>query len=111
MATWTKLKDLQKSRSNLVLTVHTVVSRFNQHRFREIYNDLQFLEPDSYITEVAEERVELDTVGWGITPDPDAYAPIADSSASRPGVAGQGDRQVHPGVPRTLLPACPPRAL
>ena len=61
-----------------MLTVHTVVSRFNQHRFREIYNDLQFLEPDSYITEVAEERVELDTVGWGITPDPDAYAPIAD---------------------------------
>ena len=78
MATWTKLKELQKSRPNLVLTVHTVVSRFNQHRFREIYNDLQFLEPDSYITEVAEERVELDTVGWGITPDPDAYAPIAD---------------------------------
>jgi MoaA/NifB/PqqE/SkfB family radical SAM enzyme len=78
MATWKKLKELQKSRPNLVLTVHTVVSRFNQHRFREIYNDLQFLEPDSYITEVAEERVELDTVGWGITPDPDAYAPIAD---------------------------------
>ena len=78
MATWTKLKELQKSRPNLVLTVHTVVSRFNQQRFRAIYNDLQFLEPDSYITEVAEERVELDTVGWGITPDPDAYAPIAD---------------------------------
>ena len=78
MATWTKLKELQKSWPNLVLTVHTVVSRFNQHRFREIYTGLQFLEPDSYITEVAEERVELDTVGWGITPDPDAYAPIAD---------------------------------
>ena len=78
MATWAKLKDLQQIRPNLVLTVHTVVSRFNQHRFREIYDGLQSLEPDSYITEVAEERVELDTVGWGITPDPDAYAPIAD---------------------------------
>lgn len=78
MQTWTRLKELQKSHRNLVLTVHTVVSRFNQHRFREIYEGLQFLEPDSYITEVAEERVELDTVGWGITPDPDAYAPIAD---------------------------------
>ena len=78
MATWAQLKELQKSHPNLVLTVHTVVSRFNQHRFREINDGLQFLQPDSYITEVAEERVELDTVGWGITPDPDAYAPIAD---------------------------------
>jgi MoaA/NifB/PqqE/SkfB family radical SAM enzyme len=78
MATWERLKELQKTRPNLVLTVHTVVSRFNQHRFREIYDGLQFLQPDSYITEVAEERVELDTIGWGITPDPDAYAPVAD---------------------------------
>ena len=78
MATWSRLKALQATRPNLALTVHTVVSRFNQHRFQEIYEGLQFLEPDSYITEVAEERVELDTIGWGITPDPDAYAPIAD---------------------------------
>jgi len=28
-----------------VLTVHTVVSRFNQHRFREINDGLQFLQP------------------------------------------------------------------
>jgi len=78
METWGQLKELQKQRRNLVLTVHTVVSRFNVHRFREIYEGLQLLEPDSYITEVAEERVELDTVGWGITPAPEDYAPIAD---------------------------------
>jgi MoaA/NifB/PqqE/SkfB family radical SAM enzyme len=78
MSTWTRLKELQGSHPNLVLTVHTVISRFNQQRFRAIYDGLQFLAPDSYITEVAEERVELDTVGWGITPEPDAYAPIAD---------------------------------
>jgi MoaA/NifB/PqqE/SkfB family radical SAM enzyme len=36
------------------------------------------LEPDSYITEVAEERVELDTMGWNITPEPNDYAPVAD---------------------------------
>ena len=83
MATWKKLKELQKSRPNLVLTVHTVVSRFNQDRFREIYNDLQFLEPDSYITEVAEERVEWDTVGWGITPEPMPMRPSPTSSAPR----------------------------
>ncbi len=78
MATWQGLKALQKKHDNLVLTVHTVISRFNIHRFREIYEGLQFLEPDSYITEVAEERVELDTVGWGITPLPEDYAPVAD---------------------------------
>ena len=30
------------------------------------------------ITEIAEERVELDTVGWDITPLADKYGPIAD---------------------------------
>lgn len=78
METWQRLKELQKRHRNLVLTVHTVISRFNVHRFRTIYEGLQALQPDSYITEVAEERVELDTVGWGITPTPEEYAPIAD---------------------------------
>jgi MoaA/NifB/PqqE/SkfB family radical SAM enzyme len=78
LETWARLKEIQKTRPNLLLSVHTVVSRFNQDRFRQIYDGLQFLRPDSYITEVAEERVELGTVGWEITPEPDAYAPIAD---------------------------------
>jgi MoaA/NifB/PqqE/SkfB family radical SAM enzyme len=78
MVTWQRLKDLQPHHRNLVLTVHTVVSRFNIHLFAETYQGLQQLEPDSYITEVAEERVELDTVGWGITPLAEQYAPVAD---------------------------------
>ncbi len=78
MQTWQGLKALKAQHSNLLVTVHTVISRFNAHRFRQIYAGLEFLQPDSYITEVAEERVELDTVGWGITPPPEVYAPIAD---------------------------------
>jgi MoaA/NifB/PqqE/SkfB family radical SAM enzyme len=78
LATWAKLKSLQRVCPNLVLSVHTVISRFNQDRFLQIYEGLQSLQPDSYITEVAEERVELDTMGWDITPEPDTYAPIAD---------------------------------
>lgn len=78
MQTWDALKQLRTRHQNLVLTTHTVVSKFNLHRFFEIYAGLQFLEPDSYITEVAEERVELATIGWNITPEPDDYAPIAD---------------------------------
>ncbi len=78
MRTWSGLKALQKVHPNLVLTVHTVISRFNVERFFEIYEGLQALEPDSYITEVAEERAELVTVGWEITPLAEQYAPIAD---------------------------------
>lgn len=78
METWQGLKELQSHHPNLVLSVHTVVSRFNIHRIRDIVEGLQFLAPDSYITEVAEERVELDTVGWEITPAPEAYGPVAD---------------------------------
>ena len=78
LETWAKLKALQSRYSNLVLTIHTVVSRFNSHRFHEIYAGLNQLAPDSYITEVAEERVELDTVGWGITPLAEEYDEIAD---------------------------------
>ena len=78
METWRQLKELQKRYPNLVLSVHTVVSRFNIHLFEETYEGLQKLQPDSYITEVAEERVELDTVGWGITPLAEQYAPVAD---------------------------------
>ena len=54
METWNALKELQAHHDNLVLTTHTVVSKFNLHRFFEIYTGLGFLEPDSYITEVAE---------------------------------------------------------
>lgn len=77
METWQGLKELQPRHANLVLSIHTVVSRFNAERIREIVEGLAFLNPDSYITEVAEERVELDTMGWDITPRPAQYEAIA----------------------------------
>jgi MoaA/NifB/PqqE/SkfB family radical SAM enzyme len=83
METWQGLKELQVKHENLVLSVHTVVSKFNTGRIRDIVEGLEFLEPDSYITEVAEERVELDTMGWDITPAPEEYAPIADYLSAR----------------------------
>ncbi|MCZ7568062.1 MAG: radical SAM protein [Ardenticatenaceae bacterium] len=85
MATWDGLKALKQKHKNLVLTVHTVISQFNIARFDDIYHGLQPLEPDSYITEVAEERNELSTIGWEITPLAEQYAPVADflSAAAR----------------------------
>jgi MoaA/NifB/PqqE/SkfB family radical SAM enzyme len=78
MKTWQALKRLRQVHANLVLTTHTVISNYNIDKFFEIYAGLQPLEADSFITEVAEERVELDTVGWDITPMAEKYGPIAD---------------------------------
>jgi MoaA/NifB/PqqE/SkfB family radical SAM enzyme len=83
MNTWQELKSLQKDHKNLVLTTHTVISNFNIDRFFEIYAGLEFLAPDSYITEIAEERVELDTIGWEITPLAEKYGPVADYLSHR----------------------------
>jgi sulfatase maturation enzyme AslB (radical SAM superfamily) len=64
---------------NLTLGVHTVISVHNVERVPEIYEYvMRELAPDSFITEVAEERIELETIGAGITPDAEAYAGAVD---------------------------------
>ena len=63
---------------NLTVSLHTVISRFNVRDIPEIYTALSELEPDSYITEIAEERVELDTVGMDISPDAEDYGRAVD---------------------------------
>jgi MoaA/NifB/PqqE/SkfB family radical SAM enzyme len=68
---------------NLVLGIHTVVSRFNVDRLGEIVPALTALHPDSYITEVAEERVELGTMGAEITPPAEQYARAAEYLVSQ----------------------------
>lgn len=76
METYQSLRALEHP--NLTLSIHTVVSRFNVERFPQIYEELSKLEADSYISEIAEERVELDTIGMDITPSPQEYARVAD---------------------------------
>lgn len=61
-----KLKAL-KAR-NLSVGIHTVISKFNVKDFSNIATKLMAWEPDSYITEIAEERNELDTMKTDITP-------------------------------------------
>lgn len=63
---------------NLNVGIHTVISRFNVEHFSSIANELMRKEPDSYITEIAEERVELDTIGTDITPSLVAYKSAVD---------------------------------
>ena len=80
MSTWGQLKRLKKQYKNLTLGVHTVISNFNVDSFYELCEYVQReLKPDSYITEIAEERVELDTVGLGITPTAERYTIAIDT--------------------------------
>ena len=69
--TFNKLKALNLP--NLQIGIHTVISKFNVDNFPTIASELMKLNPDSYITEIAEERVELDTIGSDITPSLVAY--------------------------------------
>ena len=59
---------------NLTVGIHSVISRFNVDNVAELFDYAFGIEPDSYITEIAEQRVELDTVGIGITPSPEKYS-------------------------------------
>ena len=64
---------------NLTVGIHTVISKFNAPRIPQIYAHLRALKPDSYVTEIAEERAELGTIGAEITPEYDMYADAIDS--------------------------------
>jgi MoaA/NifB/PqqE/SkfB family radical SAM enzyme len=80
MSTYGRLKALKDRYANLTLGIHTVISNFNVESFPELCEFVQReLKPDSFITEIAEERVELDTVGLGITPTGERYTVAIDA--------------------------------
>jgi MoaA/NifB/PqqE/SkfB family radical SAM enzyme len=80
MKTYAALKDLKKRHAQLTLGVHTVISNFNVDSFPALCEYVQReLKPDSFITEIAEQRVELDTVGLGITPTVEKYTVAIDA--------------------------------
>ena len=65
---------------NVTVGIHSVVSRMNAGEFDALRRHVRAeFQPDSFISEVAEERVELDTIGLDITPTPDEYRPVVDS--------------------------------
>ncbi len=80
MSTYASLKALKKRYKNLTVGVHSVISTFSIDTFAELCEYVQReLKPDSFITEIAEERVELDTVGCGITPTAQQYTVAIDT--------------------------------
>jgi MoaA/NifB/PqqE/SkfB family radical SAM enzyme len=68
---------------NLVIGIHSVISNFNADDTFELFDFALGLGPDSYITEIAEQRVELDTIGLDITPSPEKYEEAINELMSR----------------------------
>jgi len=75
LSTIKNLNKMASSVSNLEVGIHTVISKFNVEQFREIYEQLSkvVLKPENYITEVAENRVELGTMLLDIAPREKEY--------------------------------------
>ena len=76
METFNELKKLKSN--NLTIGFHTVISRFNVNRIPDIYRYLLASDPDSYVTEIAEAREELETVESDIAPSYEEYAKAVD---------------------------------
>ena len=72
------LLDLRDSLPNLTLGIHTVVSVFSVGHLEEVMAYADQSGVDQFITEIAEPRVELDTVGLPITPDKESYRQAID---------------------------------
>ena len=69
-----RTKDLKKKYDNLILGIHTVVSKWNVRRLPEVARYLiNELTPDQYITEIAEERLEMENFENKPTPNAEDY--------------------------------------
>jgi len=82
MTTYSHLRKINLP--NLSLGVHSVISKLNHEDIPELCDFvLDELKPDSYISEVAERRVELGTTESDITPSAEDYAKAVDYIAKR----------------------------
>lgn len=70
--------ELRDAFPNLTVGIHSVVSVFSVGHLDELIAYADQSDADQFITEIAEPRVELDTVGLPITPDKDAYGQAID---------------------------------
>jgi MoaA/NifB/PqqE/SkfB family radical SAM enzyme len=72
------LQGLQKDWPTLSVGVGTVISTMNIHKLPEIIEAADALDVDTYISEVAEERLEMRNASTGITPDHERYRTAID---------------------------------
>lgn len=77
------MKALSEKYENLAIGIHTVISNYNIDDALEVFDYGFANAPDAFITEIAEERVELDTMGLNITPQSESYNRVIDNLISR----------------------------
>ncbi|MFL5299191.1 MAG: radical SAM/SPASM domain-containing protein [Anaeromyxobacteraceae bacterium] len=73
-----QLLALRQRVRNLTIGIHSVVSVFSVGHLDELIAYADRSGADQFITEIAEPRVELDTVGLPITPSKEAYGKAID---------------------------------
>lgn len=73
-----QLLALRNRLPNLTIGIHSVISVFNVDHLPELIAYADRSGADQFITEIAEPRIELDTVGLPITPTSDAYRDAID---------------------------------
>lgn len=73
-----QLLALRRRLPNLTVGIHSVVSTFSVGHLGELIAYADRSGADQFITEIAEPRVELDTVGLPITPSREQYARAID---------------------------------
>jgi len=71
--TYSRLSNLRKEYPNFHLGFNTIISKFNLNHLDEIIEYARSLNPDSYVTEIAENRAELFNLFDDITPDTETY--------------------------------------
>jgi len=72
------VKELKRDYTNLTIGLHTVISKYNVKKIPKICDFALSLEPDQYITEIAEQRVELDTQNLDTAPSLKDYSRAID---------------------------------
>ena len=73
-ATINTFKELKKIRNKrLIIGFNTVISRYNVKNLPKIYSNLQKFNPDSYVMEVAENRIKLYNQDLLIVPEKNDY--------------------------------------
>jgi MoaA/NifB/PqqE/SkfB family radical SAM enzyme len=89
LGTISSLLELRERHPNLRVGVHTVVSTYNVDKICETVRFFKRLPVDNHISEIAEERYELGTVGRPITPY-DSYSKVIPFLKEALGVRGEG---------------------
>lgn len=72
------LKQLKNKYPNLTVGIHSVISRFNVKYAKELIDYAFSLKPDQFISEIAENRVELENLNLKITPTFTEYSSVID---------------------------------